>query len=196
MTDFENTGRLASVVFFGDSLTEGGAWHEWFPDLQTHNFGVGADTTDDLLSRMHAVVDARPDAIVLLIGTNDLGMRRSVEHLVRNTELLLVNLRRDLPGARTLVQSIMPRGREFADQIRDANRHLRQFSATVHAQYLDLWPVLALEDGELNPAFSDDRLHLNAAGYSAWLSELAPALERLEDAPPMSRPISVIRQDS
>lgn len=196
MTDFENTGRLTSVVFFGDSLTEGGAWHEWFPDLQTHNFGVGADTTDDLLSRMHAVVDARPDAIVLLIGTNDLGMRRSVEHLVRNTELLLVNLRRDLPGARTLVQSIMPRGREFADQIRDANRHLRQFSATVHAQYLDLWPVLALEDGELNPAFSDDRLHLNAAGYSAWLSELAPALERLEDAPPMSRPISVIRQDS
>jgi lysophospholipase L1-like esterase len=139
------------------------------------------------------VVEARPDAIALLVGTNDLGMRRSVEHLVRNAELLLVNLRRDLPGTRTLVQSIMPRGREFADQIQDANRHLRQFSSTVHAQYLDLWPVLSLEDGELNPAYSEDRLHLNEAGYQAWLSELQPAIERLEDAPPMSRPISIIK---
>ena len=46
----------------------------------------------------------------------------------------------------------MPRGHEFADQIRDINRHLWQFAPTVHAQWLDLWPALALEDGELNPA--------------------------------------------
>jgi lysophospholipase L1-like esterase len=193
MTEFENHERITSVAFFGDSITADGAWEEWFPQYETLNFGVGGDTTDELLARMDQVVEARPDAIALLVGTNDLGMRRSVEHLVRNAELLLVNLRRDLPGARTLVQSIMPRGREFADQIQDANRHLRQFSATVHAQYLDLWPALALEDGEINPAYSDDRLHLNDDGYRAWVGELGPAIERLEDAPPMSRPISVIR---
>jgi lysophospholipase L1-like esterase len=193
MTDFDASGRIASVAFFGDSLTADGSWEEWFPDYTVHNLGVAGDTTDDLLARMDQVVDARPGAIALLVGTNDLGMRRSVEHLVRNAELLLVNLRRDLPGTRTLVQSIMPRGREFAEQIQDANRHLRQFSATVSAQYLDLWPAFALEDGELNPAYSEDRLHLNEAGYRTWLDELRPALERLEDAPPMSRPISVIR---
>ena len=194
MTDSDFAGALSSVVFFGDSLTEGGNWGAWFPDYTTHNFGVGGDTTDELLARTDQVVEVHPDAIVLLIGTNDLGMRRSVEHLVRNAELLLVNLRRDLPGTRTLVQSIMPRGREFADQVQDANRHLRQFSATVHAQYLDLWPSLALPDGELNPEFSDDRLHLNDAGYQAWLGELRPAIERLQDAAPMSRPIQIIRE--
>ena len=194
MTDSDFAGALSSVVFFGDSLTEGGSWEAWFPDYTTHNFGVGGDTTDELLARTDQVVEVHPDAIVLLIGTNDLGMRRSVEHLVRNAELLLVNLRRDLPGTRTLVQSIMPRGREFADQVQDANRHLRQFSATVHAQYLDLWPSLALPDGELNPEFSDDRLHLNDAGYQAWLGELRPAIERLQDAAPMSRPIQIIRE--
>lgn len=194
MTDSDFAGALSSVVFFGDSLTEGGNWGAWFPDYTTHNFGVGGDTTDELLARMDQVVEVHPDAVVLLIGTNDLGMRRSVEHLVRNAELLLVNLRRDLPGTRTLVQSIMPRGREFADQVQDANRHLRQFSATVHAQYLDLWPSLALPDGELNPEFSDDRLHLNDAGYQAWLGELRPAIERLQDAAPMSRPIQIIRE--
>ena len=194
MTDSDFAGALSSVVFFGDSLTEGGNWGAWFPDYTTHNFGVGGDTTDELLARTDQVVEVHPDAVVLLIGTNDLGMRRSVEHLVRNAELLLVNLRRDLPGTRTLVQSIMPRGREFADQVQDANRHLRQFSATVHAQYLDLWPSLALPDGELNPEFSDDRLHLNDAGYQAWLGELRPAIERLQDAAPMSRPIQIIRE--
>ena len=37
--------------------------------------------------------------------------------------------------------------------------------------------------------FLPDRLHLNAAGYDAWLSELVPALERVHDLPPSSRAI-------
>jgi lysophospholipase L1-like esterase len=184
-----------TVVFLGDSITQGGDWGAWFPELNCVNLGVGGNTTEDVLSRLEGVVAARPDEIVLLIGTNDLGMRRSVESLVRNIQSILVDLRRDLPGSRMLVQSIMPRGREFADRIRDANIHLRQFSATVHAQFLDLWPTMALEDGELNPTYSDDRLHLNEAGYEAWLSELRPALVRLRDLPPMTSPIRAIRVD-
>jgi len=126
---------------------------------------------------------------------NDLGTRQTVEHLVRNIETLCVNLRRELPGSRMLVQSVMPRGREYAQRIQEANIHLRQFSSTVHAQFLDLWPALALEDGELNPAYSDDRLHLNDAGYEAWLLELRPALDRLRESPPMTTPIQIIRPD-
>jgi len=113
---------------------------------------------------------------------------------VRNIEYLLVTLRRGLPGTRMLVQSIMPRGAEFAERVHDANRHLRQFAPSVNAQYLDLWPALAGDGDEISPEYSDDKLHLTAAGYEAWLSELRPALERLDDSPPMSRPISIIRE--
>lgn len=193
MTD-ANPSSAPSIAFLGDSLTAHGEWSTWFPERQVHNLGVSGDTTDDVVARLDDVVELRPDAIALLVGTNDLGTRKSVEHLVRNIEYLLVALRRDLPGVRMLVQSIMPRGREFAAQVQDANRHLRQFSPSVNAQYLDLWPVLAQPDGEIDPAFSDDRLHLSPAGYQAWLGELRPGLERLEDAPPMSRPISIIRE--
>ena len=183
------------VLFLGDSLTQDGDWEAWFPEFDVVNQGVGGDTTDDLLARLDQVVAARPDSVLLLIGTNDLGTRQTVEHLVRNIQSILVDLRRDLPGTRLLLQSILPRAREFADQLQEANIHLRQFSATVRAQYLDLWPVFAREDGEIEPAYSDDRLHLNAAGYEAWLSELRPALERLHDQPPMSRPIQIIRAE-
>jgi lysophospholipase L1-like esterase len=184
-----------TIVFLGDSITQGGDWAAWFPDVNAVNLGVGGDTTDDVLLRLGPVVEAQPDEIFLLIGTNDLGTRQSVEHLVRNIQSMLVDLRRDLPGTRMLVQSILPRGREFADRIQEANIHLRQFAATVHAQYLDLWPTFAEPDGEINRAYSDDRLHLNAAGYEAWLSELRPALQRLKDEPPMASPIKAIHID-
>ncbi len=184
-----------TIVFLGDSLTRGGDWADWFPDRNAINLGVDGDTTDAMLSRLDRVVEAHPDAVALMIGTNDFGLRLSVEHVVRNIENILVHLRRELPGARMLLQSILPRGKEFADRIQDANRHLRQFVATVPGQYLDLWPVFALEDGELNPAFSPDRLHLNEAGYETWLSELHPALERLRDQPPMTRPIHIVPTD-
>jgi len=184
-----------TIVFLGDSITQGGDWAAWFPELNTVNLGVGGDTTDDVLLRLDAVVEARPDEVMLLIGTNDLGTRQSVEHLVRNIQTMLVSLRRDLPGTRMLVQSILPRGREFADRIQEANIHLRQFAATIRAQYLDLWPAFAEADGEINPAYSDDRLHLNDAGYETWLGELRPALQRLKDEPPMTSPIQAIRVD-
>ncbi|WP_166870627.1 MULTISPECIES: GDSL-type esterase/lipase family protein [unclassified Salinibacterium] len=180
------------IVFVGDRLTADGRWQDWFPEHEALNFGVAGQTTEDLLGRRDEIVAARPDAIVMLIGSNDFSARRrSAEYVVRNVESILWDLRRDLPGVRLLLQSIIPRGHELADEIRNANRHLWQFAATVRAQYLDLWPALALPDGELNPAYSDDREHLNEAGYEAWLNELRPGLERLYDAPPMSRPISV-----
>ena len=193
MTDDMFIESRPSIVFLGDSLTQDGRWAEWFPDRETQNLGVGGNTTDDVVARLDDVVALQPEVVVLLVGTNDLSTRKSVEHVVRNIEYVLVTLRRALPGARMLLQSIMPRGREFAARIQDANRHLRQFAPSVKVQYLDLWPTLALEDGELDPALSGDRLHLNDTGYERWLGELRPGLERLDDAPPMSRPITIIR---
>ncbi len=185
-----------SIAFVGDSLIAGGRWEEWFSDFEVKNFGLDGSTTDDLLERLDDVVRADPDELVLLIGTEDLSRRGSVEHIVRNIETALVTLRKELPGTRLLLVSILPRGREFADRIHEANRHLWQFVATVHGQYLDAWPGLALEDGELNPVYTDDRVHLNEPGYEAWLAELRPALARLRDQPPMSGVITLPRLHS
>jgi lysophospholipase L1-like esterase len=182
-----------SIAFVGDSLIAGGRWDEWFPDFEVHNFGIAGSTTDDLLARLDDIVLSQPDEIVLLVGTEDFSRRGSVEHIVRNIETALVTLRKELPGTRLLLVSILPRAREFADRIHEANRHLWQFVATVHGQYLDAWPGLALEDGELNPVYTADRLHLTDEGYEAWLAELRPALERLRNQPPMSGVITLPR---
>ena len=193
MSDDSTIENRSSIAFLGDSITNHGDWQTWFPDRLTHNLGVSGDTTDEVIDRIDSVIELHPDAVALLVGTNDLSQRKSVEHLVRNIEYLLVTLRRGLPGTRMLVQSIMPRGAEYAERVRDANRHLRQFAPSVNAQYLDLWPALSSDGEEIDAKYSDDAVHLTPEGYEAWLSELRPALERLDDAPPMSRPISIIR---
>lgn len=183
------------LLFVGDSIIEGGDWAAWFPDDDVVNLGVGGDTVAGLTARVDDVVAAQPDSIVLLIGTNDFGShRRTVEQVVRGIENVMVTLRRELPGARLLLTSILPRTSELAPRIKDANRHLRQFSATVRAQYLDLWPALA-EGDAIRDEFTTDALHLSEAGYQAWLDELRPALERLREEPPMSRPIGIVSSD-
>lgn len=180
------------LLFLGDSITEQGSWDAWLPGEHVVNQGIGGDTTDGVLERLDAVVAEQPEAIVLLIGTNDFGNHRaSVEHVVRGVESVLVTLRRELPGVRLLLVSILPREAEWAAKIDAANRHLRQFVATCHAQYLDLWPALA--DGDhLDERYTDDGLHLTEDGYRAVVAELEPALERLRGLPPMSRPIQAI----
>jgi lysophospholipase L1-like esterase len=189
----ENDREL--VLFLGDSITEGGSWDERLPNERTLNQGIGGDTTDGVLARLDRVVAAAPDVIVLLIGTNDFGNhRKSAEHVVRNVETILVTLRRELPGVRLLLVSILPRQAEYAPRIEEANRHLRQFVATCHAQYLDAWPALA--DGDhLAAKYTEDGLHLTDDGYRAYTDELVPALERLRGLPPMSRSLTAIELD-
>lgn len=190
MTDGHATGQ-GPLVLVGDSLTRNGDWPALLPGEDIINLGVAGDTSDDVIARLDQITETRPEVVALLVGTNDLAWRRSVEHIVRNVETILVTLRKELPEGRILAQSVLPRGRDFADQIRDVNRHLWQFAPTVHAGWLDLWPAMADEDGELRAGFTEDGLHLTADGYRAWAGELAPALERVRQLPPSSRAIQL-----
>lgn len=167
-----------TTVFLGDSLTAEGAWDEWFPDRRVVNLGVGGDTTESVLERLDQVVEEHPSTIVLMIGTNDLAWRRSVEQIVGGVESILWRLHQELPEARILVQSVLPRAEDYTDRIKDINIHLRQFASTVKAEWVDLWPVFADDKDELRTDYSEDRLHVNAQGYAAWREELVRALDK------------------
>ncbi len=162
----------ATTVFLGDSLTEQGNWAERFPELDVVNLGVSGDTSEQVLERLNAVIEQKPSTVVVMVGTNDLAWRRSVEQIVRNVESILWRLHHELPEVRILVQSLLPRDRELADRVRDINIHVRQYSPVVKAEWVDLWSVFAEPDGEIKSQYSDDRLHLNEAGYQAWAEEL------------------------
>ena len=179
-----------SVVFVGDGLSAEARWEERFSELDVRTLGVCGDTTDEVIGRLDAVIEIDPGAVVLQVGTNDVGWNRSDEYIVRNIETILCTLRKELRGTRIIVQSVPPRELEYAPLIRSVNRHLRQFAPTVKARYLDLWPVLAAQDGSLGAEWSTDRLHLTEAGYVVWLGELRPMLAELLEHPLLAPAVS------
>lgn len=69
-------GRTISC--YGDSITaDRQSWAELLraalgPDVRVHNHGRAGDTTADLIARFHdAVAPTMPDAVIVMIGTND-----------------------------------------------------------------------------------------------------------------------------
>jgi lysophospholipase L1-like esterase len=70
------------IVALGDSITDDyESWAEILghllvesgrhPNVSVENLGISGDTTASVLKRMMSVVEARPDWVVTLIGTND-----------------------------------------------------------------------------------------------------------------------------
>jgi hypothetical protein len=172
------------IVFLGDSITQGGLWPEWFPGVPVRNRGIDGETSEDLLRRVDSAV-RDPRAVFLLIGTNDLSIGFSLQRITGNVRALLAAIERRAPGTPVVVQSVMPRTRRFRDDLRLLNRAYRQLvdRSGENAQYLDLWPALADENGDLRSEFTEDGLHLNGAGYAAWVGVLRALVDGFSAGP-------------
>jgi lysophospholipase L1-like esterase len=171
-----NMPEATVTAFVGDSLTEDGDWQALLPDQHVINFGVGGNTTHDLLDRLDEVVSAAPATVVVEIGTNDFAWRIPLEEVASSIEEVLRTLREKLPEAKIVMQSILPRQPEYAHVVRSVNEQIERFVPTVSCSYVDLWPALADENGGLKAEFTTDGLHLTDAGYAAWFDALRPAL--------------------
>jgi lysophospholipase L1-like esterase len=168
------------VVLLGDSLTQFGYWERWFAGVPVLNRGVSGETSEDLLLRLDDAVND-PIAVFLLIGTNDLAWGLSAQHIASNVWAILAEIDRRAPGSPVVVQSVPPRTRPFRDAIRALNAAYRDLvrAAGPQVEYLDIWPALADEHGDLRTAFTPDGVHLSGAGYAAWVEVLWPHVQRM-----------------
>src|ERR1035441_4233447 len=93
-SDGEQRCRSGGVVL-GDSITEG--WKTLandFPKMKVANRGIGGDITSGVLYRLKAdVLSLNPAAIVLLIGTNDVGDGADADDVAANIKLILLAIK-------------------------------------------------------------------------------------------------------
>lgn len=180
---------VGAVVFLGDSITEG--WSTLpkdFPKMKVANRGIGGDITSGVLYRLRAdVLRLHPEAIVLLIGTNDVGDGADPEDVAANIRLILQAIKSYKPGLRVVVCKIMPRSdgtnpQLYAQKIQKVNALVEPFvKSQKNWAICDTWSIFADANGMPNPAdFRPDRLHLNAAGYVVWKSALDPVLAKMQ----------------
>ena len=171
---------VGRVVFLGDSITQYVGWDDLFPDLRTANRGIGGETTSDLLTRLDSAI-VEPQAVSLLIGTNDLHSLprdRDIPRIAERMDRIVRRIRERAPDTPLLVNSVPPRTSHFADRIRELNAFYSRIAEQHGAAYIDLWPTFADQDGHIRREFTKDNLHLSPAGYLAWSDLLRPHLDQ------------------
>jgi lysophospholipase L1-like esterase len=173
-----------SIVFLGDSITQG--WKTLEADfaelgVKVANRGIGGDTTPNVVYRLQDdVLSLHPRALVVLIGTNDLGEHTAPAQIADNLKALHQRVRASYPTIPIAWCLVMPRSgnEDYPSRIRDLNARITELAKSdPHSTVCDTFTPLALEDGSSKPeAFNPDRLHLNAAGYAIWRSALLPVV--------------------
>jgi len=172
-----------AIVFVGDSITEN--WRTLEQDfaalgIKIANRGIGGDTTPNLLYRLREdILSLHPRALVILIGTNDLGEHTPPADIAGNLRELLARIRADYPAIPITWCLVMPRGKhEFTGPIHELNALIGQLARTDRRITLcDTFTPFAIPDGTAKPEdFAPDLLHLNGSGYAVWRTALLPIL--------------------
>ena len=164
------------IVFLGDSITAGGAWHELFPQSQVRNRGIGGDTTSGVLARLRQVTAGKPGQVFLLIGTNDLAVGTPIAEIADNIGKIVDQIRLASPDTIVFVQSVLPRGADYKEDVEGLNVKI-QATISGKANWIDLYPAfLDRNDGSIANALSNDELHLLGAGYQVWRDRLKPLI--------------------
>jgi lysophospholipase L1-like esterase len=176
------------VVFLGDSITQN--WAEqrpaFFASRGDVGRGISGQTTGQMVLRFHQdVVALRPAGVVILAGTNDVAGNTGpttdeqiIDNLAAMTEMARAH------GIAVVLVSVPPATRFYwrpevapTARIRDLNGKIRAWAEAQHVAYADIWTAMALPDGSMTPAFADDGVHPNAAGYAVMEPIVGAAID-------------------
>lgn len=175
----QDPSRLTVLV--GDSLSLWFPYHLLPSERNWLNQGISGETSSGLLERLVLFDQTQPEAIFIMIGINDLLRGISDEAILDNQYQIIRYLKDTHPRSQIIVQSILPHASEKAtwegrerllqlpnSRIRALNQSLEAIAAEEDVYYLDLYPLFADVDGNLQTALSTDGLHLNPQGYQVW----------------------------
>lgn len=170
--------KPGDTVFLGDSITEGGSWHELFPQSNVRNRGIGGDVTTGVIARLNQITDGQPAQIFLMVGTNDLFGGVSQTDIVANIIRIIEEVHDASPQTDLFVQSILPRSESYQESIESLNSAL-ETAIVGKATWVNLYPLFLDEAGtSIDDSLSNDELHLLGQGYIVWRDAIVHLLNR------------------
>ena len=180
------------VAFLGDSITQGwggaGApvWKKKYDPLNAANYGIGGDTTREVLYRLNdGVLDGvKPKAVVLMIGTNNFGLAGdSAADVAKGVGAVVEVVRKKAPDARVLLLGIFPRDKAadtaMRKKINETNAAIAKLADGKAVVYLDIGKKFLAADGTLPADVMPDALHLSEKGYGIWADAIDEELQKM-----------------
>jgi lysophospholipase L1-like esterase len=171
------SGAKVHAVFLGDSITEG--WARDDADFFSKGIvgrGISAQTTPQLLVRMHAdVIALKPQVVHIMAGTNDIARNTgpmtaqdSQNNLMAMCEIAKAHKLRVVLGAVPPATKYWwkPEAAPKAEALA-LNEWMRGYAKQIGAKYADYAAVLTDANGDVKPEFAKDQVHPTPAGYAA-----------------------------
>ncbi len=159
------------IIFLGNSITEMCDWNELFEKDNIKNRGISGDIINGIIDRLDEVVSSNPQKIFLMIGTNDLGRKRSVNQILIDYEKLIDLILKKTPKTELYLQSVLPTKNQTTRDNKDIieiNKGIIELAKKYSLTYINLFDLFKTKDNELNMDLSFDGLHLNGQGYLIW----------------------------
>ena len=181
------------IVFYGDSITEMCQTSLYYPEFEIINRGISGDTTEGMLARLdNNLLNIKPSTVLFLGGINDIDKNVPTEEIANNVDAIIVAIKDVNPDCRIIVQSVYPVNENIRPRylnkvnnrnnvaVMELNEELKKICQNRDCVYLDIYSVLADEDGNLDKRYTRDGLHLIKKGYFAVAEEIKPYLAQSE----------------
>lgn len=176
----------------------------WLPATGQHHEGHPGWRIDQILQILPTWAALKPDVILLLLGTNDIGQGHPLAEVASNLTTLLNATVAALPAARIVVGTVLnmvnSANPQWEATVTALNGQIPALAARFGATVADLAAVSGLCNADTSPLRrlcaecngpasgceppgSFDRIHPTAAGYDllagAWAGVLGPLLQGL-----------------
>lgn len=187
------------IVFAGDSIIGGWKLEKDFPGKPVANRGIGGDVTRGLLFRLQEdILDLKPKAIVLEIGSNDITADASIADVVSNYNTILETIAKASPDTPVVVMAMTPHGipegakapsealktylLKVNARLPEANKELAKLpSRHKNVVFADTYTPMLLPDGSQDASlFNADTVHPNDAGRAKLAEVVSKALTDLK----------------
>ena len=180
-----------NILFLGDSITDEYDLDKYYNKYNTVNSGISGDTTKEILDDMKGrVYNYNPSKVFLLIGTNDLNLKRSSESIVKNIKEIIDGIKEKRSNAEIYVESVYPINKDDDDKIdfemvgirtnkkiKNLNSKIKELCDDEKITYIDMFSVLVNKDGMLDLKYTRDGLHMSEDGYKVITNKLKEYLK-------------------
>ncbi len=187
------TNQPCRICFIGDSLTEfwehtGKAdWDLHFAPFKAANLGLTADRTEHILERIRRLDfrRAKPELVVLLMGTNNLGMEPpdAPEEVLRAIQRAVAMLQSKMPEAKVLLLTLPPSGDEpksaLRQRIQQTNALITKASWPDKVRIVPVYEAMVDADDRWKTGYTLDGTHFSASGYASLAALLSPVVKEM-----------------
>ena len=129
----EKMGQEYDVAFFGNSITRGGDFQNYFPEKKIINLGLAGDNLIGMIQRVKVLKASKPKKVFIMAGTNDLH-HLSLDKFKERYTMLVSEVKKELPGSVLYCQSVLPMNHQLKpdapsdEKIREANAIINNVS--------------------------------------------------------------------